>query len=73
MRFNTLTRPMKCTPLWSKLYQPSPCVLLAESFEIRPTVVVEHIVLAGDVEDAAGLDALEDCASVSNSSASRVA
>src|SRR5215471_865793 len=28
LRFMTLTRPRKCTPFLSKLYQPDPCVFL---------------------------------------------
>ena len=54
----TLTRPTKCTPLWSKLYQPSRGPL-AEPLEVL-AVVADDVVLAGHVEDLADLDPLED-------------
>jgi hypothetical protein len=43
---------MKCTPEWSKLYQPVAQSVLAVAFEEQlAAAVVEHVVLAGDVED----------------------
>ena len=49
-RFTTLIRPMKCTPLWSKLYQPCALGALAVAFEIGlALVLVDEVVLAGHV------------------------
>ena len=40
---------MKCTPRWSKLYQPPSRAPLREALEEGPAVVDQHVVLAGHV------------------------
>ena len=50
LRSTTLTRPTKCTPPWSKLYQPAPWLPLAVALAVGGAVVDQHVVLARDVE-----------------------
>ena len=66
-RFITLTRPMKCTPFLSKLYHPAP-LALSVTLEVLLAVVVQDVVLAGNVEHILRDRALKTWSTVSNSS-----
>ena len=49
-RSATLTSATKCTPLWSKLYQPAPWLPLPKRLRNAFPPAVEHVMLAGDEE-----------------------
>src|SRR4029077_3359417 len=49
LRSTTLTRPMKCTPSASKLYQPAPLVPRPYRVAVKLHVFVENVMLARHV------------------------